>query len=78
MTSNSIRVTLQPMGALPTADLGGTDHDIPHLTFTEGYFAEVAILLGNHPDPAQYLRDLASICIGLAERVDALPQEVTA
>lgn len=55
----------------PTADLAGTDHDIPTLTFAAGYTSEVCISLGVHPDPVGYLRDLAALCIGLAEQVEA-------
>jgi hypothetical protein len=51
----------------------------PEIEFADPHYSMVcSVAFYTHPDPAAYLRDLASLCIGLAEQVDALPQEVSA
>lgn len=77
-----LKVTFSP-DEPPTVHLRPFAHGGHAITLAFGSLTTVAatdvrLSLSGHPDPAGYLRDVASICLGLAERVEALPQEVTA
>ena len=68
-------ITIHPLDGdpPPTARLGGTDEDIPMLEFPFAFpGACVSVGLGNHDDPAGWLRDLADRLCELAEAVDTL------
>ena len=70
--ANHITVRLAPTSddAPPRIHLGGTDRDIPVVEWSEGPFTRVSIELGNHPDPAAYLRELALSLVNLVNLVD--------
>ena len=68
------RASLSPLaGAEPmTGELSGTATDIPVVVLGR-YPSAFEITLGNHPDPAAWLRQSAAALLDLADRVDRLP-----
>ena len=72
--SNAIEVRLAPVGdtPLPTAYLAGSNKDIPLIRWDgDATHCNLELALGNHPDPARYLHDLAVKLLVLADEVDA-------
>lgn len=67
---DALGVNLFPKSAGVVATMAGTNHDIPMVELA-AWPCEVRIMLGNHPDPAAWLRAAAA-----AAAMDALAVEV--
>lgn len=75
MSNHLTRFTFHPLegAAAPVGYLGGTDRDIPIVSFgglDDGSSQVVGVHLGNHPDPAGYLRECAENMLALAYLID--------
>lgn len=73
--------TVHPLDdmALPKVRLHTEGMFVPQITFEDGLGEHrVSIDLGNHPNPAAYLRTTAARLLGLAEEVDAYHAKVGA
>lgn len=80
MTTSTV-VSIHPLrdASAPTVSLGGTDHDIPSIEIRDEWpGTDVRIQLGNHDDPAAWLRTFANRLLDLAVEVEAAKVEVTA
>lgn len=74
--THHLRVNLHPTADAPPmrTHMGGTRGDIPCVDLVgddAAYFVTVELLLGNHADPAAWLRQSAAALLDLADRVDA-------
>lgn len=72
--TNAMSVRLAPVGesALPETRITNAAQPIPVVTWeSEDGWQTVEIQLGNHPDPAGYLRDLGRLLTAFAYDVDA-------
>lgn len=72
MTQHAIRSTFIPLedAAPMRTEMGGSDDDIPVIALGD-WPASVEVHLGNHPDPAAWLRESAAALLDLADQVDA-------
>lgn len=72
--TNAMSVKLAPVGEspMPTTRITNAGQPIPVISWeSEDGWQTVEIVLGNHPDPGRYLRDLAHQLTAFAHEADA-------